>query len=321
MQVTLSEAMSGASGDVGFSDETPVILADGSLADLRGLRRPELLRLQWEQEREFARRILAAAPGSPARAEATRSAYDAVTRIFAAASGSAGKALVMGFDPRYERVVLRLLARQRDRGLPVRFLEIGYAAGVLLERIGRAGFPAVGIEVSQAMWKEACRRMGPAAAKSLHRGEFLRFEFPPSQRPFSLVYWNDVLEHVPPDEALAYLRRAHDLLVPGGALVTISPNWHIRPSDVTCAFCAPRTEAAGVHLKEYTLREVTRLLRAAGFGRVATPWMVTPWRIVLWGSGMAGLKRLVEPALEWMPFCLARLLCRGLGLSMTIATK
>jgi 2-polyprenyl-3-methyl-5-hydroxy-6-metoxy-1,4-benzoquinol methylase len=298
-----------------------VVLADGSVADLRGLSRAELVQLQWDQEREFARRILAAAPGSPARAEATRLAYDAVTRIFAAANRSAGQALVMGLEPRYERVVLGLLARQRDRGLPVRMLEIGYAAGVLLERVARAGFPVAGIEVSEAMWREACRRMGPAAARWLHRGEFLRYEFPPSQRPFSLVYWNDVLEHVPPDEAVEYVRRAYELLVPGGALVTISPNWHIRPSDVSCVFCGPRTEAAGVHLKEYTLRQLTRLLKAAGFRRVATPWVVTPRRIVLWGSGMAGLKRLVEPALEWMPFRLARLLCRGFGLSMTIATK
>ena len=321
MQAALSETTSDPAGDAAHSSETPLVLADGSPADLRGLTRRELLQLQWEQEREFARRILAAAPGSSARAKATRSAYDAVTRIFAAANGSAGDALVMGLDPRYERIVLSLLARQRDRGMPVRFLEIGYAAGVLLERVGRAGFPAVGIEVSDAMWREACRRMGPAAANSLHRGEFLRYEFPPSQKPFSLVYWNDVLEHIPPDEALAYVRRACELLVPGGAMVTISPNWHIRPSDVTCAFCAPRTEAAGVHLKEYTLREVTRLLKAAGFRRVATPWIVTPRRIVCWGSGMAGLKRLVEPALEWMPFWLARLLCRGFGLSITIATK
>jgi hypothetical protein len=90
---------------------------------------------------------------------------------------------------------------------------------------------------------------------------------------------------------------------------------------VTCVFCPPRTEAAGVHLKEYTLGELTRLLRGAGFGRVATPWIVTPRRILLAGNGMAGLKRLVEPALEWLPFRLARLLCRGLGLSITIAGK
>jgi len=321
MEAILSQPPSRPRGDAQGPSETQVILADGSPADLQGLTREELIRLQWEQERAFASRILTAAAGSPARAEATRHAYDAVTRIYAAAWGARGKPVVMGFDPRCGQLVLQLLGRQRAQGLPVRLLEIGYAGGVLLKRVHEAGFPAAGIEVSESMREAACRLVGPEAAKSLHRGEFLGFEFPASQRPFSLAYWNDVLEHVPPDEAPAYLRRIHELLVPGGALVTVTPNWHVRPSDVTAAFCPPRTEAAGVHLKEYTLREMTRLLSAAGFCRIATPWVVTPRRIVLWGNGLAALKRFAEPVLEWMPFAVARLICRGLGLSTTIATK
>ncbi len=298
-----------------------VALADGSAADLSSMTREELLRLQWQQEREFAARILASPKGSRARAEAMGQAYDTVPRILAAAWGSSDKPLVMGLDPRYEQVVLKLLRRQQGRGLKVRFFEIGYGSGVLLQRVCEAGFPAVGLEVSEALREEACRLLGAGSASWLHRGDLLHFEFPASQRPMSLVYWNDVIEHIPPDETLDYLRRIHELLAPGGALVTVTPNWHMRPSDVTCLFCPPRTEAAGVHLKEYTLREMTRLLTAAGFRRVATPWMVTPRRMLFWGNGLAGLKRWLEPALEWMPFRLARLLCRGFGLSVTIASK
>ena len=61
------------------------------------------------------------------------------------------------------------------------------------------------------------------------------------------------------------------MLAPGGQLVTITPNWHCRPADVTAAICPPRTDAAGLHLKEYTLVEVSHMLRRAGFSRVATP--------------------------------------------------
>ena len=57
------------------------------------------------------------------------------------------------------------------------------------------------------------------------------------------------------------------MLVPGGQLLTITPNWHVRPSDVTVAFCPPRTASAGLHLKEYTLREVSDLLPSPGSGR------------------------------------------------------
>jgi hypothetical protein len=136
-----------------------------------------------------------------------------------------------------------------------------------------------------------------------------------------VVYWNDVFEHIAPDEIGDYLRRIHAMLVPGGELITVTPNWHMRPSDVTAVVCGPRAEAAGLHLKEYTLREATALLREAGFRRVAVPLAVTKRRILLCGSGLAGLKRLVENGLEWLPYRLARLLCRGLGLSTTIAVK
>jgi hypothetical protein len=95
----------------------------------------------------------------------------------------------------------------------------------------------------------------------------------------------------------------------------------MRPMDITGDFFPPRTEAQGVHLKEYTLGEVTALLTQAGFRRVATPLFVTPDRIALAGNGLAAIKRLAEPALEWLPFRLAKLLVRGFGLSCTVATK
>ena len=104
-------------------------------------------------------------------------------------------------------------------------------------------------------------------------------------------------------------------------LVTITPNWHLRPSDVTTMFKPPRSLAEGFHLREYTLREITALLKAAGFSRVATPLVVTRNHQVLCGSGLCGLKRASEPLLEYLPFGLTRLLCRGLGLNCTLAWK
>jgi hypothetical protein len=103
--------------------------------------------------------------------------------------------------------------------------------------------------------------------------------------------------------------------------MTITPNWHIRPSDVTRDVFPPRTEASGLHLKEYTLREVTALLRQAGFRKVATPLLVTHRTMLLCGGGLASWKRCFEPCLEWLPFLPARLLCRGMGLSITLAKR
>ena len=303
--------------------EAEVTLADGStrtLQELRSLGKTELLRLQFEQEQAFARRILEARKGSPDRAKATRQAYDTVTRIHATVVGTLDRPPVMGLHPRYERLIGKLLDRQAAKGIEPSFFEIGYAGGVLLKQVSQRGVPVAGIEVSQEMHRGACRLLGPGLSERLHLGSLLDFD-PPGGGRYSLIYWNDVFEHVPPDEILDYLHKAYRLLVPGGQLVTITPNWHRRPSDVTADLCPPRTEARGLHLKEYTLREVTRMLRSAGFRRAATPLVVVPRGVVLCGGGLAGPKRALEPCLEWLPFRAAELLCRGLGLSQTIAAK
>jgi len=298
-----------------------VSLADGSPQELDGLDRKQLVDLQWQQEQAFRRRILDAPKGSAERAEAVRQAYDTVTNILAALDPAGDRPLVMGLHPRYERMLLGLLRRQQKRGLRPSFFEIGYASGVLLDRVSQWGFPAAGIEVSAAMHERASRLLRRNHEVELHLGDFLRADLAAHRARYSLVYWNDVFEHVPPDEILDYLRKIHELLIPGGQLVTVTPNWHTRPWDVTRMVAPLRTEAAGLHLKEYTLGEVAGLLREAGFEHVATPLVVTRKRALLCGVGLAGLKCLVEPWLELLPVRAAGLLSRGLGLSETIATK
>lgn len=307
--------------EAGGSADHRVVLADGSVRSLAGLTRDQLLLLQWEQERAFARAILATAKDLPERTQVICQAYDTVTQVFAAVQGKLGEAAPMGVHPRHTRLIVELLRRQRRRGLDARLFEIGFGSGRLLKGVCEAGFPIAGIEVSWAMCQQAQKSLGTEHQSRLFVGDFLRDEMPAADGPWSLVYWNDVFEHIPPDEISDWLRRIHRMLPPGGQLVTITPNWHVRPSDVTVAVHGPRTEAMGLHLKEYTLREVCDLLGRAGFAHVATPLVVLPKKFVLSNRGLIGMKRALEPALEWLPFSAARLLCRGLALSCTIATK
>jgi len=303
------------------ADPHTVVLADGSFRTLADLSRQELIALQWGQERAFAQRIVATQKGSAGRAAVIGSAYDTVTQIFAAAQGNLGGGPVMGVHSRHVRLVLDLLGRQQKRGIQPRIFEIGYGAGTMLQGVCNAGYPFGGIEVSRAMQKKAVELVGREHEEQLLVGDFLHDSAPAENGPWSLVYWNDVWEHIPPDEIGDWLRRIHGMLVPGGQLVTVTPNWHVRPSDVTSLVRPPRTEAGGLHLKEYTLREVRGMLRRAGFAKAATPLVVVPKRFVLCGGGLIGLKCALEPALEWLPFAAARLACRGLALSCTIATK
>ncbi len=307
-----------------IAEPTPlpeVMLADGRWQSLAELSVEQLQQLQWEQEQKFALAIRSLPKGSNDRALVIGQAYDTVCAILAAQM-PAGEPLVMGLDPRYGRLVVELLNQQINRGIgrPC-FFEIGYGSGVMLKEVRDHGFQSSGIEVSATMRDEALGVLGEKFADRLLLGDLrgVTKESLPG-RP-SLFYWNDVFEHICPDEISDYLDKIYELLMPGGQLVTITPNWLLRPSDVTGDFCPPRTEANGLHLKEYRLAEVTTLLKQAGFRRVAAPLVVSRKRIYQFGSGLRLPKQWIEPLLDKLPVRPAHLLCRGLGLSCTIATK
>lgn len=295
-----------------------VTLTSGRQLDIAPLDAQALQDLQWCEERGYAALIASSAPGSQGRRELFRQGYDTVTTIQSQMLDRQGRGLVMGYDRRYAGLVRQLLARRAATGRRPRVFEIGYGSGALLASLGEVD--VAGIEVSETMRRQACRRLPAACHERLHLGDFLTHDLA-AENGCDLVFWNDVLEHLVPDDVPEFLRRIHSLLAPGGYLVTITPNWHMRPSDITADYHAPRTTAIGFHLKEYTLGEVTSLLRAAGFSRVATPLVITKRRMIVCGSGLAGVKRAIEPALEWLPYRAAKLACRGMGLSCTIAVK
>ncbi len=295
----------------------PVVLTGGSVCDLAALDPEQLRELHWREEQVLARRIAEAPKGSRQRDVATRLAYDTIARILAVRNRGACQPLAMGMDARYERLVLGLLRRQARRVRPSLF-EIGFGAGFLLKAVAEEGFEVGGVEVSGALFRRACELLRPDCRERLFVGD-VRMIAKSQPHRHSLVYWNDVFEHIPRDEILEYLEAIRSMLMPGGLLVTLTPNWHLRPSDITREFRPPRHEAVGLHLKEYTLREVTDLLRRAGFTSVRVPLFKTYHRAVLCGAGLGGLKRLLEPALEWLPFRMAEIVCRGLCLDWTIA--
>jgi SAM-dependent methyltransferase len=307
-----------------------VLLANGQTVALGGLDRAQLHHLQWEQEQKFARAIMAFPAGSPQRSLIVGQAYDTISTILARLAAHAaaergdesGRPLSMGYHAKYAEFVLKLLERQvaRGEGRP-RLFEIGYGSGLLLKEVREFGYDVGGIEVSAAMRQQAVAQLNERYAGALLLGDFRQLAAEDLPGPPTLVYWNDVLEHVAVDEAGDYLSHIHKLLAPRGQLVTLTPNWLLRPSDVTGDFCPPRTEARGLHLKEYRLAEVTRLLKRAGFRRVATPLGATHTRIVLCGGGGRLVKQLIEPALDRLPVQAARFVCRGFAMSCTIATK
>ncbi len=312
------------------TEPATVMLASGQMASLAGMDERQLHELQWEQEQKFARAILAFPAASQHRGLIIGQAYDTISTILTERAGlrarqsgqSSAAPLAMGFNAKYVRLVVGLLEAQvaRGEGRPQLF-EIGYGAGLLLKEVRDLGYEVQGIEVSAAMRARAAAILGERYAGGLLLGDLRTLAPADLPGPPTLVFWNDVLEHIPTDELEDYLLHIHRLLAPRGQLVTVTPNWLQRPSDVTGDFLPPRSVARGLHFKEYRLAEVNRLLKRAGFRRVATPLLATPARMLRCGGGGRLTKQLIEPLLDRLPVKLARLASRGLAMSCTIATK
>jgi SAM-dependent methyltransferase len=111
------------------------------------------------------------------------------------------------------RRLLDLLAGQVPGG---RMLEVGCGHGLLLDEARRRGYEVEGIELSEEAARHARDALGlPVREISLeHRGL--------DRERYDVIVMIDVLEHL--DDPTGAIRRCHELLAPGGALLVATPD-------------------------------------------------------------------------------------------------
>jgi SAM-dependent methyltransferase len=77
-----------------------------------------------------------------------------------------------------------------------------------------------------------------------------------------MVYSNQLIEHVHPDDLVQQLGSVRSVLRPNGTYLCVTPNRLNGPHDISKYF---DDEATGLHIKEYTNAEVQALFLAEGF--------------------------------------------------------
>nr|WP_294559839.1 class I SAM-dependent methyltransferase [uncultured Rhodopila sp.] len=92
-----------------------------------------------------------------------------------------------------------------------------------------------------------------------------------------LVISNQLMEHLHPDDAYDQLREIYRVLREGGSYICVTPSRLNGPhdcsayfDDLPCPVQGGDYMANGLHLKEYTTRELVVLFNAAGFKRLQT---------------------------------------------------
>lgn len=129
-----------------------------------------------------------------------------------------------------------------------------------------------------------------------------------------LAYSDQLMEHLHPDDAAEQLANIYQALAPEGVYLCLTPNRWSGPHDVSRYF---DEAATGFHLREYTVADLVRLFRAAGFRR---------FKILAGGGGLhlpvpVVLVTIIEQILSVLPAAFGRTLARGLPLRLLLGAK
>ncbi len=144
-----------------------------------------------------------------------------------------------------------------EMDLAARILDAGCAQGDLLAALSRVGFTDLtGVDLSGELLERARARL-PASVR-LIQADVRDYLLNMSNASFDLIFFHDVLEHLPRQDTIPVLRQFRRLLAPEGRLSVRVPNM----SALIGGYCAALDFTHITHFTEYSLMQV---FEAAGF--------------------------------------------------------
>ena len=137
-------------------------------------------------------------------------------------------------------------------------LEVGCGRGDVLMALAERGRVCTGIEISRHML-QLCDKL----AVKVVQGDADSLCFPSGS--FDVVFSQEVLEHLHPEDVPIHFAEAFRVLRPNGILAVETPNRRTGPQDISRSFTRV---AEGLHLKEWTIRELIQQFQKAGFVKI-----------------------------------------------------
>jgi SAM-dependent methyltransferase len=139
------------------------------------------------------------------------------------------------------------------------FLEVGPGDCALAFRVAEIVKEVYAVDVSQ----EITRGKAWPSNFQLYISDGSSIPLP--NHKIDLVYSNQLMEHLHPEDAYQQVKNIYQVLREGGKYICITPNSLSGPHDISIFY---NDVSAGLHLKEYTIKELSALFREIGFSKV-----------------------------------------------------
>lgn len=204
-------------------------------------------------------------------------------------------------EPIVRARALEKLALLHDAGVETAglALDVGCSTGGWLEVASAAGWTATGIEIGPPA-AEAARARG----FEVHTGTLEQAAGALAGRRFELITFWDVLEHLP--DPVGALRRARELLAPGGAVAMTFPNvggWYPRATYRLIARPTGVWEhpELPVHLYDFSQATAARIVERAGLEPAAARTIEIPFAFLCQttlADQLTGRRRVLRPVFK-----------------------
>lgn len=155
--------------------------------------------------------------------------------------------------------------------------EIGSGKAELITYLAEQGYECKATEITRERgekWSNNVSNLTWATSDGVHLEKF------EPENTYNVVISDQVIEHLHPDDLLDHFRGVFTILAPGGRYIFKTPHSYTGPSDISRVFNKEKPE--GMHLREYTFRELFNYLKMSGFRRIytLTPGSTKVYRIM-----------------------------------------
>ena len=145
-------------------------------------------------------------------------------------------------------------------------LELGGGNASYAAHLGMLGFNVVSVDISQERVAEASNRLNSPNVKLMTVNSlYLPFD----HNTFDVVFSNQMIEHLHPDDIQLHFNEVYRVLKTGGVYCFLTPNGLWGPFDISQIF--GETKPSGMHLKEYSYGEILVPIVKAGFSKIKSP--------------------------------------------------